>query len=147
MPKKNGELTPGETKFLEAYATNGFDRASAEKTAGLRPQSGYKVLGRPEIQRRVIEYQMARLTNDALPAAVNVLLEVMTNTKAPAAARVTAAKVVFDRVLPDQADAQGREPHEMTPEELAARIHALTAAAADKAKDVTPPEADDSPFA
>ena len=138
MPLKTGALTSRETKFLEAYASNGFDRRAAERAAGFAAGTGYSVLARPEIQRRVMAHQMARLTNDALPAAVDTLLEIMTNKKAPAAARVTAAKVVFDRVLPDDASRDGREPHEMTPEELAARINALTAAAASRARDVTP---------
>ena len=146
MPDRAGRLTRGEQDFLAAYSSNGFDRAAAEKKAKLAPRSGYAVLARPEIQRQIVAAQLARLTNDALPLAVDTVISVMTNEKAPAAARVTAAKVVFDRILPETGDAGSKEAHEMTPEELAARINALTAAAASKAKDVTPEKPDESPF-
>lgn len=146
LRRQEGQLTRREADFIDAYAENGGNREKAEKKAGLAPRGGYAVLARPEIQRQIVAAQLARLTNDALPLAVDTVISVMTNEKAPAAARVTAAKVVFDRILPETGDAGGKEAHEMTPEELAARINALTAAAASKAKDVTPEKPEESPF-
>lgn len=137
MPRKDGSLTIGETKFLESFAEH-RDRELAEKKAGLKKGTGYSILARPEIQKRIVQEQVARLTSDALPLAVGTLIDVMGNSKAPAAARVQAAKVALDRALPTGADGAAKELHEMTPEELAASIAKLESMAAGKAKDVTP---------
>ena len=137
MPTKSGLLTRQEQVFLKEYA-NHEDRAKAEKKAGLAPRSGYAVLARPEIQRRIVQEQVARITSDALPLAVSTLVGIMRSDKAPASARVQASKVVLDRALPTGADGQPRELHEMTPDEIAAAISSLEAAAAQAARDVTP---------
>ena len=138
MPLKTGALTPQEVKFVEALAETG-DAKYAFKTAGYKGARNLSfVMKRPAIQAAVIETQRARLANEALPAAVACILEIIRNPKAPAAARVQAAKLTFDRVLPSQVDSGGKEPHEMTPEELAAAIDKLEAIAADKAKPIEP---------
>ncbi len=144
MPLKDGSLTRGETKFLEAYSKHG-DRRKAEKAAGLRENSGYAVLARPEIQKRVIQHQTARLSTDALGLAVDTLVEIMGNSKAPAAARVQASKVVLDRALPTGTNGQVKELHEMSPEEISSAIHQLEAQAAAAAKDVTPEKDGEKP--
>jgi hypothetical protein len=133
MPLKSGRFTSKEELFLQAYAETG-NREVAEKRAKLAPAQGWKVLQREPIQREIVARQVAILTSEALPAAVSVVLEIMRNPKAPAAARVQAAKLTFDRVLPSHAEAGAKEPHEMTPEELASAIDKLESIAAGKAK-------------
>lgn len=141
MPIKSGALTPQEQTFVEALASSG-DAAYAFKTAGYKGARNLSiVMKRPAIQAAVVEAQRARLVNEALPTAVATVLEIMRNPKAPAAARVQAAKLTFDRVLPSQAEAGAKEPHEMTPEELAAAIDKLESIAAGKAKQIEPPPA------
>ena len=139
MPLKSGAFTPKEDAFLLAYLDTG-SRQEAERKAKLRPGSGYAVLKRDEVQREIVARQVAILTSEALPAAVATVLEIMRNPKAPAAARVQAAKLTFDRVLPHHADGSGKEPHEMTPEELASAIDKLESIAAGKARAIEPPE-------
>ena len=133
MPLKSGALTPRERKFMEAYAETGC-REVAERRAKYRPGQGWGVLQRDEIQREIVARQVAILTSEALPCAVATILEIMRNPKAPAAARVQAAKLTFDRVMPSHAEAGAKEPHEMTPEELAAAIDKLESVAAGKAR-------------
>jgi hypothetical protein len=133
MPLKNGNLTPKERIFLQAYAETG-SREVAERKARYSPGVGWQVLQREDVQREIVARQVAILTSEALPAAVSVVLEIMRNPKAPAAARVQAAKLTFDRVLPSHAEAGAKEPHEMTPEELASAIDKLESIAAGKAK-------------
>ncbi len=136
MPLQTGALTLQEKKFVEAMASSG-DAAYAFKTAGYKGARNLSVvLKRPAIQKAVIELQQARLVNEALPAAVSCILDIIRNPKAPAAARVQAAKLTFDRVLPSHAEAGAKEPHEMTPEELAAAIDKLESIAAGKAKQI-----------
>lgn len=137
MPFKDGSLTRGEKAFIDSYSEHG-DRKKAEKAAGFRPGSGYAVLARPEIQKQIVQHQTARLTSDALPAAVETLIEIMQNKKAPAAARVQASKVVLDRALPVDGSGKLKELHEMTPEEIAQSIATLEQKASAMAKDVTP---------
>lgn len=137
MPTKTGALTPQERRFIEAYSRHG-DRRKAEIAAGYSVNGGYVVLARPEIQKRILAEQTARLTSDAVPIAVSTLIEIMQSTKAPAAARVQASKVVLDRAMPHTEGAAHKELHEMTPEELAQAIATLEGAAAAVAKNVTP---------
>jgi phage terminase small subunit len=139
MPLKNGAFTPKERKFLDTYAATG-SRELAEKKAGYASTMGWQVLQREDVQREIVARQVAILTSEALPAAVATVLEIMRNPKAPAAARVQAAKLTFDRVLPHHADGSGKEPHEMTPEELASAIDKLESIAAGKARAIEPPE-------
>ena len=135
MPLKSGRLTEREEKFIDSYVIHG-DRERAERDARLAPRGGYQILARPEIQRRVLAEQAARLTCDALPVAVSTLIEIMQNKKAPAAARVQAAKVTIDRAMPQAEGGQHKEIHEMTAEEIAQAINTLEAQAAAAAKPV-----------
>ena len=138
MPRQNGELTVQEQSFVDAIATTG-DVAYALKAAGYKgARNASQVLKRDAIQRAIVQTQQMRLVNEALPAAVACILEIIRNPKAPAAARVQAAKLTFDRVLPAHADGSTKEPHEMTPEELAQAIDKLESIAAGKARQIEP---------
>ncbi len=138
MPYKDGSLTRGEQAFAVAYAELG-NVAAAEKKAGIAATSGYHVLKRPEVQREIVAQQTARMTAEALPLAVQTLINVMQSDKAPAAARVQAAKVVLDRTLGTGEDGRTKEIHEMTPDELAQAINTMEAQAAALAKPVSVP--------
>lgn len=142
MPRRDGGLTVQETKFLEHYSVH-KDRSKAERHAKLAPRSGYAVLARPEIQKRIVQEQVTRLNTDALGIAVGTLIEIMENKKAPAAARVQASKVVLDRALPTGADGRHKDLHEMSPEEIKAALANLEGLAAAHAKDVSDASADD----
>jgi hypothetical protein len=137
MPLKDGSLTRGEAAFIAAYVETG-DREKAERSAGLMPKSGYAVLARAEIQTQIRAQQLARLTAEALPMAVSTVIEIMQSTKAPAAARVQAAKLVIDRALPAGEGGQTKELHELTPDELASAIATLETQAASMARPVGP---------
>lgn len=136
MPLPDGRLTRGETAFIAAYADVG-DRAKAEKIAGIPAGTGYRIMARPEISKRITERQVARITCELLPIAVNTLQDVMTSAKSPAAARVQAAKIVLDRALPVDETGTTKDISEMTPEELAQAISAMEGMAAAMAKPVS----------
>ena len=139
MRPSDGGLTRGELAFSEAYVRLG-DREAAEKAAGIAPLSGYKVLKRPDVQRDIVALQTAKLTSEALPIAVQTLINVMQSDKAPAAARVAAAKVVLDRTLGANGEGQAKDLHEMTPDELSQAISKLEQQAASMAKPVSGPD-------
>lgn len=136
MPLPSGDLTRGEQAFVAAYADVG-DRAKAEKIAGIPAGTGYRIMARPEIAKRISERQLARINCELLPVAVDTLLDVMTSAKSPAAARVQAAKIVIDRALPVDDRGAPKDLSEMTPEELAQAINTFEGMAAAMAKPVS----------
>jgi hypothetical protein len=140
-PRREGQLTPQEQVFVDAVADTGDVQYALQKAKYKGARNASQVLRRDAVQAAVIQAQQARLVNEALPAAVACIIDIIRNPKAPAAARVQAAKLTFDRVLPSQAEAGAKEPHEMTPEELAAAIDKLESIAAGKARSIEPPEA------
>ena len=137
MPLANGELTRSEQAFIKRFAECG-DRETAERYAGIAVGSGYQVLARPEIQRQIALQHLARLTNDALPVAVDVLIRCMESDAAPWSARVAAAKVVIGETKPAETSGSDKPLAEMTAEELAAAIDVLESRKSALAQDVTP---------
>ena len=135
MPLRDGTMTPAELKISAAMAATG-DRAYAQQRANVSQPTVSKALARPAVQAEIARLQVERLFSEALPAAVTCLVQLIQNDKAPAGARVQAAKVVMDRTLGAQEAMGGREPHEMNGEELAKAIEELTRLAADKAMPV-----------
>lgn len=134
MPLRSGKATPNEMAFAAHYASTGDRDYAAAKAGYAHPPSGAsRALARPAVQAEIARVQMERLFTEALPAAVTCLVGLIQNDKAPAGARVQAAKVVMDRTLGAQEAMGGREPHEMNGDELARAIEELTRLAAEKA--------------
>ena len=138
MPYKDGLLTPKESAFAEAFAKYGRI-AEAEAEAGIAKNYGYKLIARPEVLVEIRNREQAKLVAEALPEAIDTLLKVMRSDKSPAAARVAAAKVVLDRTLGVAEGGAVKEPHEMTPDELAQAINTMEAHAAALATPVSAP--------
>lgn len=128
MPRKSGNLTPQERAFAAAMVASGGDKEiSARKAEFKHPKIvGNQVAARPAVQAEITRLQAERLACEALPAAVDCVLEILTNKKAPAGARVSAAKLVFDRTMGAQAENLDKQAHELTPEELDAKINQAT---------------------
>jgi phage terminase small subunit len=116
-------MTHQERTFADRFAATGDKQYSATAAGyGSARQRASEVLARPAVQAEIQKRQVERLWNDALPAAVDCLISIMTDAKAPAGARVQASKVTLDRTLGMNEGKDGKEPHEMTPEELAAAL-------------------------
>lgn len=141
-------MTYAEKRISEVMAGTG-DKKYAAFVAGVSPTSGAveKAVARPAVQAEIARQQVERLFSDALPAAVQCLISIAGDVKAPAGARVQASKVILDRTLGLDEALKGKEPHEMTPEELAKAIDALERVAAERARQVTPSTIDDAPAA
>ena len=61
--------------FLDAYIANGFNQREACRTAGYSTQSGYWLVHRPEIARRVREeYEKLGITKDEVMRSIARLL-------------------------------------------------------------------------
>lgn len=150
MPFKNDRRTPQEKIFAAAMASTGDKHYAATKAGYSHPNvQANVVLSRPGIQSDVARIQMERLYNDALPLAVNTLISIMGDEKAPAGARVSASKEVLDRTIGRDEAGGAKDPHEMTPDELAKaladaklRATALERVKAERAKPIIEHEAD-----
>ena len=144
MPLKNGRLTPPERTFTKEYAMTGNAIYSATKAGYSSPQPrSSELLQKPAIQAEIARQQQEILFRDALPAAVNCLISIVKDARAAAGARVQASKVILDRTLGQDDATGGKEPHEMTAEELAKaiaeaklRAAALESAKADRARPI-----------
>lgn len=137
MPLKSGKMTKPEKAFSAHYASTGNATYSAAAAGYSSPQPrSSELLQRPAVQEEIRRQQVARLFQEALPAAVQCLVSIMTDAKAPAGARVQASKVVLDRTLGDKEEGQRKEPHEMSADEIAKAIDELERVAASRAKSI-----------
>lgn len=137
-------MTGKERVFAHQFAATGDKTYAATKAGYSQPAVGaHRALAKPEVNSEIARIQSERLFQEALPLAVSCLVGLLRNDKAPAGARVQAAKVVFDRTLGTQDGVGGKEPHEMTGEELARAIAELERVAADRAKPVNAAPAPD----
>lgn len=139
MPLKTGELTEQEATFVEHYADT-LDATYAATKAGYSHPYRKGVLKKqdPRIVEAARDRAKERLMSEGAEIGVAVLIEVASDKKAPANARVAAAdKLVKHSGISADVSAAG-ELHEMTPDQIAAAIQRLEARAAGMAKDVTP---------
>lgn len=147
MPLKDGTLTPQEAMFSGYMAATG-DATYAAARAGYRGpyKEGWAKMQNPALVETVRRAQMARLNNDLLPAALDLIERVILDDKENTRNRLTAAKIVVDRTLGQVQDgAETKEPHEMTAAELQARIERLRREQADRAKPVIDAEPSPAP--
>lgn len=144
MPTKSGKVTRQETAFATVYVATGDAKYSAHAAGYAQPgRDAGRNMQKAGVLAEIARQQTQRLFEEALPAAVGCLVEIITNSKAPAGARVQASKIVMDRTLGEDAAGQSKEPHEMTAEEIAKRIDELERVASARAKPVEPaPEGD-----
>lgn len=120
MPLKNGKMTPPEKAFTKVYAATGDATYSAQKAGYSSPQPrSSEMLQKPAIQAEILRLQTERLFNEILPLAIQAHVEILTDPKTPAGARTQAVKLAYDRTFGASDAANGKEPHEMTPAELA----------------------------
>lgn len=142
MPRKSGKATARERRFVETMAASGDPVYSAHKAGYASPASAAVQLPqRPAIAAAIRAKELARVTNDLLPLATDRVEQILNDPKENSRVVLAAAKMVWDRSFGDQGAGDGKEPHEMTADELQERIARLRdqqRAIADGAKDVTP---------
>lgn len=141
MPVKSGTQTPQERRFIEAYASTQNTKFAGQEAGYKHPAvQGNQALARPAVQAEIARIQAERITNEVLPLAVDVHIALLRNPKTPAGALVQAVKLAYDRALGAQG-ADGKEPHEMTGEELTRAIERLKGEASERARPVIEHEA------
>lgn len=152
MPKRNGKAALRETKWVAGMVATG-DPVKAAQIAGYAAPdvSGAQNKRKPALMAAVLEAERQRLAETLLPLANELVESVLQDAKETTRNRLTAAKMVYDRssALLTDAQAEGREAHEMTAHELREAIAKRRAAldalddqvhdlAASEARDVTP---------
>lgn len=135
MPR-GPNFTSKERTFIKEYSATG-DRLHAAKSARYSGNNVSAVLQRPAVLAAIAAEQERRVYEDLLPAAVNCLHELITNSHTPAGARVSACKIVFDQSIGRESE-KNREkaPHEMTGEELQSTLDRLRHEAALRAHEI-----------
>lgn len=117
------------------YASTGDGKYAAHAAGYAQPgRDAVRNMSKGAVLAEIAKEQQARLFSEALPAAVGCLIDIITNPKAPAGARVQASKVVMDRTLGVEGAGSTKEAHEMTAEELAKAIEEMERVAAGRAK-------------
>lgn len=144
MPRKGGKVTAQERAFIKHMAATNDKTYAATKAGYRQPETvGHIVAAKPAIKAEIAREQTEKLFSELLPLAVTVHAKILADDKTPAGARVQAIKLAYDRTLGQSDAAAGKEPHEMTPEEIAKALaqlqtsaDALKRAASDKARPV-----------
>ena len=136
MPLKNGKLNPQERTFAAVYADTGSSTYAATQAGYAHPhQRAASNLAKPAVQAEIRAQQLARLNNELLPLALDNLEAILRSDKATERGKIMAAKIVIDKAGgPDATN--GKEPHEMSGDELQAAIDRLRREASDRAKPV-----------
>lgn len=95
-----------------------MSRAAA--LAGYADASGAThAMKRPDVQAEIARVQTERLFSEVLPLAIQVHLDLLASSTTPAGAKVQAVKLAYDRTLGTENSDKAKDPHEMTPDELA----------------------------
>lgn len=149
MQGRSSQQSEQEVTFAQVYATTGDKLYAAAQAGYTQPRvAAHRLLARPLVQAEIKRQQTERLFSQVLPVAIEVLHKILADDTENSRNRIAAAKIVLDRTLgAADAAADAKEPHEMTADELAARIARLRqrqAELADAARDVTPPAADET---
>lgn len=137
MPIKSGKLTAQEAQFIGYLAATDDPTYAAKMARYSQPQAqGWQKSHNPAIVEATRKAQITRLNNDLLPKSLDLLEKVILDDKEATRNRITAAQTVLKYSLGQSEGADSKEPHEMTPQELQARIDSLRRAMADKARPV-----------
>jgi hypothetical protein len=139
----------GERRVAAAIAATG-DKGYARHVSGFRRDGVDKAVMRPPVQAEIARIQTERLFNEVLPLAVQVHIDLLTSPATPAGAKVQAVKLAYDRTLGVEGADKTKQPHEMTPDELAKALAeaklkaaALESVQADRARPVLEHEPDE----
>ena len=136
MPKKSGVLTPQERTYIDAYVAEGSTTKAAIAAGYAQPDKhAAQPLRRPLVAAEVARIQLERLTNEILPLAVDVHCRLLKDPRTPGGVLVQAVKLAYERALGSGA-MEGKEPHEMTADDIATALQALKREASNRAKPI-----------
>lgn len=137
-------LTEKQQIFVQALVENGLTPTAAAREVGYSDPGGqaYYLMRQPHIIAAIRVHRAKLVDGDLANIALGTLRAVMTDSGAPAAARVSAARTVLEMSGELGKDATDRDIdkrlHEMTADELQGVIEKWEAQRAQAARDITP---------
>jgi hypothetical protein len=148
-PYRPRELSERQAEFVRAFVATG-DAHLAGLSAGYAPSTarnaGSQLLESATVIMAIVEAARLRLARGA-PIALNTVEHLMKNA-ASERVRLEASKAWLDRAglvaprPPDERNSIEPPLHEMTIEELQAKVMQMDSEIAKRAKDITPPASD-----
>ena len=97
--RRNSTLNEQQEAFCIALIENGGNGALAARTAGYSAKSARRIASelktRPDIARRIAEYQREFIQHDLSNKALHVVSELLTNPKTPPVVRLGAARTAL----------------------------------------------------
>lgn len=141
MRRRGNAISSQEKAFAARYAATGDALYAAEKAgyASVSAQA-HKLLQRPNVQGEVRRQQMQRIENEAVPAAVNLLIHVVNDVKEATRNRLTAAQIILKTAESMKEGASETPLQEKSAAELRAMLDVVETRLAELAVDVTPGE-------
>ena len=140
------ELTPKQRAFVEALVRNGCSATKAAEMAGYAAarQAAYDLQHLPHVAAAIRLERQRYISGELANVATGTLKAIMTDTEAPAAARVQAARTVLEiagEIGKTKKDADDERPlSELSAEELTRLIDRWTEERAAMAKQLEPGE-------
>jgi phage terminase small subunit len=138
------QLTDRQQQFVHEIVKSGVNPTEAARRAGYRApkETSYTLTRTPHIVLAIRQERARMFDGDLANVAAVTLRDIMLDSQAPAAARVSAARTVLEvtRELGRRQDDAGsdKQLHEMTPEELAGLISKWEVERSRVAVDITP---------
>lgn len=130
-------LTPMQRTFSRHMADTGDATYAAAKAGYAHPSvRGAENKSDPTVAAEVRRLARDRLRTEGAEVGVRVLIEIASDVKQPAGARVQAADKLVRHAGLSAEGSDGIEPHEMTAEQIARAIGELERAASAQAKPV-----------
>lgn len=143
MPIKGGAVTAQERGFVDEMVKTRNPVYAAAIAGYKQPERrAYANLAKPAIQAEIRARELARLHNDLLPASMNVLAAALNMETAgvPWGSRITAAKIVQDRVFSPGESAGRKDLADMSADEIKDQLAELQGRLADIAKPIVDAE-------
>lgn len=137
MTNSKARLSPMQRTFARHMADTGDATYAASKAGYAQPMTrGSENKSDPDIAGEVRRLARDKLRTEGAEVGVRVLIEIASDAKQPAGARVQAADKLVRHSGISAEGSDGLEPHEMTADQIARAIDELTRAAASGAKPV-----------
>ena len=142
--KNYSRLTDKQSKFVDYYVAEGKTQTEAARLAGYSfPEyEGYRLVRQPRMIQVIHAARQKYYQTNLANVAVSTLQQVMQDTNAPAAARVSAARTVLELagdLGPNSVKgSEGGSLCEMTPGELSSLIKRWEDERITITKDITP---------
>lgn len=136
MPLKSGKLTAREAIFVGHMAATGDPTYAAKMANYSQPEMRGREMAKSEALAPVIRQAIDEEARKGALGAIRYLNRVVADEKEGTRQRIAAAQTVLKAFYTKADGSEDKEPHEMSPAEMQAKIEALRRTLADIARPV-----------